>query len=254
MNEQNFDINKLRVASPCSVGWETMTGNERVRRCHSCELNVYNTAEMTRAEVENLVATHEGRLCIRLYKRADGTVLTKDCPVGFRAYKKRVARLAGAALATILGSFSVSFGQKNDKKSFDDFDVKIVRTTNQNQPSNLSGVIRDSAGAIIPNAEISIYKDKKKKLKVKSNAGGIYKSPSLSAGEYTLEVKADGFTNLEIVHINVKDNEQTELNITMSLKNISVTVGIFTSEPLIDVTSSGVTYKITRDMIDKLPH
>src|SRR6185369_3331890 len=112
-------INKLRVASLCSVGWETMTGDERIRHCQSCQLNVYNISEMARADAENLITKREGRLCIRLYKRADGTVLTKDCPVGFRAYQKRVARFAGAALAAILGLFSVSFGQKDDKKAID---------------------------------------------------------------------------------------------------------------------------------------
>ncbi len=115
MNKQNFDINSLRVASPCTVGWETMSGDERVRRCNSCELNIYNITEMTKLEVEDLITKRKDRVCIRLYKRADGTVLTKDCPVGIRAYQKRVARFAGAALTTILGLFSVSFGQKEDK-------------------------------------------------------------------------------------------------------------------------------------------
>ena len=55
INKQNFDVNNLRVASPCSVSWETMSGDERVRRCHSCELNIYNIAEMTSKEVENLI-------------------------------------------------------------------------------------------------------------------------------------------------------------------------------------------------------
>ncbi len=107
----------MRVASPCSVGWETMTGNERVRRCISCELNIFNTVEMTTREVERLIHTHEGRLCIRMYRRADGTVLTRDCPVGLLAVRKRVARFAGTTLATVLGLFSISFAQKEDKKS-----------------------------------------------------------------------------------------------------------------------------------------
>ena len=112
MTKRNFDINKLRVAAPCPVGWATMSGDERVRHCQSCQLSIYNSAEMTKREAEDLIATREGRLCIRLYKRADGTVLTKDCPLGIRAYQKRISRFAGATLATILGLFSVSFGQK----------------------------------------------------------------------------------------------------------------------------------------------
>lgn len=255
MKEQNFDVNNLRVASPCSVGWETMSGNERVRRCHSCELNIYNIAEMTSKEVESLIVNREDRVCIRLYKRADGTVLTKDCPVGFRAYQKRAARFAGAALATILGLFSVSFGQKYNKKTVVDSQIiEIVRTINQNQPSILSGVIKDPAGALIPSVEITIYKDKKKKLKIKSNDDGIYKSPSLSAGIYILEVKSNGFKTYKIIQLNIKNNEQIELDIMLKVKNENMTVGIYTEEPLIDTTSSNITTKITRKQIDSLPY
>ncbi len=96
-----FDIERLLVASPCSVAWEAMAGDERVRHCDSCRLNVYNTAEMTRAEVEAMVLGREGRLCVRMYRRADGTVLTKDCPVGLRAYARRVGRLATAAAGAV---------------------------------------------------------------------------------------------------------------------------------------------------------
>ena len=104
-----------------------MSGDERVRGCHSCKLNIYNISEMSKREVEGLITKRESRVCIRLYKRADGTVLTKDCPVGFRAYQKRAARFAGTALATVLGLFSVSFGQKEDEKMVDTSNVNIVR-------------------------------------------------------------------------------------------------------------------------------
>ena len=55
MVKQEFDINSLRIATPCPVGWETMKGDERKRFCDLCSLNVYNFSEMTTAEVETLV-------------------------------------------------------------------------------------------------------------------------------------------------------------------------------------------------------
>src|SRR5688500_5475673 len=98
MTKQSFDINKLRVASPCAVPWESMNGGDQSRHCQMCNLNVYNISEMTAAEVRNLVEKTEGRVCGRLFLRADNTVITKDCPVGLRAFYKRTARRAGAAL------------------------------------------------------------------------------------------------------------------------------------------------------------
>ena len=85
------NIDRLKVASPCPAGWGQMTGDDRVRFCDSCQLNVYNFAELTRKEAEEIIRTTEGRICGRLYRRADGSVITKDCPVGLRAVRRRVA-------------------------------------------------------------------------------------------------------------------------------------------------------------------
>lgn len=255
MNKQNFDINKLRVASPCSVGWDTMIGDERIRRCHSCELNIYNIAEMTKSEVEDLITKREDRVCIRLYKRADGTVLTKDCPVGFRSYQKRVAHFAGATLATILGLFSVSFAQKEDKKSVDASKVKIVRTHDQNQESVLSGVVTDSNGAIIPKAELKLYKiGDKKSFKIKSDEDRNYSFKNISAGNYTLEIKYQGFMTHKLVNLEVRSSEKIEINVELQPSQESVVVGIFASESLIDTTSSSLTTKFTRKQIENLPY
>jgi len=253
MNKQNFDVNNLRVASPCSVGWETMFGDERVRRCHSCELNIYNISEMTKTEVEDLITKREGRICIRLYKRADGTVLTKNCPVGFRAYQKRVSRFAGAALATILGLFSVSFGQKEDKKTVDASKVKIVRVINQNSESVLSGEILDLQGALIPGTELKLYKKGEKKVfKVISNGEGNYIFKKIPSGKYILEANLSGFKTQKIVNLRINDGENLSMNI--ELQPLSVVVGIFFEEPLIDTTSSGITTKFTRKQIENLPY
>lgn len=73
---------QLKIASPCPASWDDMEGDDRVRFCPECELNVYNIASMTEAEAVELIAEREGRVCVRLYQREDGTVLTRDCPVG----------------------------------------------------------------------------------------------------------------------------------------------------------------------------
>ena len=83
-----------------------MIGNDRKRFCGECKLNVYNLSGMTKTEAENLLLNSEGRLCVRFYKRADGTVLTEDCPVGWQAVKKRVSRMAAAFVSLIFGLLS----------------------------------------------------------------------------------------------------------------------------------------------------
>jgi hypothetical protein len=84
-------LNHVRVAAPCPADWDQMIGDERVRFCGQCSLNVFNLSSMTRSDAESLIARTEGRLCVRFYRRSDGSIITKDCPVGLRAIRRRVA-------------------------------------------------------------------------------------------------------------------------------------------------------------------
>jgi hypothetical protein len=60
---------------------------------------------MTRDEAEELVMNAEGRLCVKFYKRADGSILTQDCPVGWAKVKQRARMLATAALSLVMTLF-----------------------------------------------------------------------------------------------------------------------------------------------------
>jgi hypothetical protein len=77
-------LDQIKIASPCSADWEQMEGNNRVRFCSECKKNVFNLSAMTRRDAEALLQETNGNLCTRLFRRADGTVLTDDCPVGLR--------------------------------------------------------------------------------------------------------------------------------------------------------------------------
>jgi hypothetical protein len=117
----SFDnpLNNIKIASPCPANWDAMNGSDKVRFCGECKLNVYNLSGMNKVEAENLLRNTEGRLCVRYFKRADGTVITQDCPVGWRAMKKRVSNFAVAIctlLLGILGTFAFTSDNKNNGK------------------------------------------------------------------------------------------------------------------------------------------
>lgn len=94
---------QLRIASPCTESWDAMKGDDRVRNCASCKLNVFNTREMTEAEiVAMLTAANGGRVCGRIFQRRDGTILTKDCPTGVAAIRRRVVAAVTMSFALLL--------------------------------------------------------------------------------------------------------------------------------------------------------
>lgn len=99
-------LSHVRVAAPCRADWECMRGNERVRFCDQCSMNVYNLSNMTKKDAEALILSTEGRLCVRYYHRADGSILTANCPVGLRALKRRVSGFSRAVVSSVLSFFA----------------------------------------------------------------------------------------------------------------------------------------------------
>lgn len=97
-----FHLDTINIASPCPVAWDTMDGDDKVRYCSECRLHVYNFSAMSRHQAEELVERTEGRLCGRFYRRADGTVITQDCPVGLQAARTRLLLVLGGAAASVL--------------------------------------------------------------------------------------------------------------------------------------------------------
>jgi hypothetical protein len=106
MAKYTSPLGHLTVAAPCSADWDEMIGNDWARFCGQCRLNVYNLSGMTKREAETLIAGAEGRLCVRFYRRSDGTILTANCPVGLVALRRRLSRVASAALSAVLSFFA----------------------------------------------------------------------------------------------------------------------------------------------------
>ena len=93
----------LRIATPCKQRWDDMTGDGRVRTCASCEKPVFDIAGMTTEEAEAFLTARAGKACVRLYKRADGTIKTADCPPT-KARWAAAAMTAGALAASVGGA------------------------------------------------------------------------------------------------------------------------------------------------------
>jgi hypothetical protein len=107
---------KISIASPCPARWEDMGGDHQVRFCDHCRKNVYNLSAMTSAEAAGLLRAKSGNLCARIYQRADGTVLTEDCPVGIARHWRRVKMFVAGGVAAILLALGniAAFGRGND--------------------------------------------------------------------------------------------------------------------------------------------
>src|SRR6185503_11114771 len=82
-------VDQIEIPIPCEVAWDAMEGDALVRHCGQCRQNVYNVATMTRSEARRLLESSGGRVCVRIFRRPDGTVVTADCRERLRQARQR---------------------------------------------------------------------------------------------------------------------------------------------------------------------
>lgn len=245
----------LRIASPCPASWEGMKGDERVRFCDLCNLHVYNLAELTRTEAASLLAKSEGRICARLYQRADGTVITKDCPVGLRAIRRRVAGIAGAVFATLISLGSVVIGQKQNGKDKSSCKQQITITRKTSQTSTdtgvLAGTVLDPIGAVIPGARIAIFDRKTKTTtSTESSNDGEFRISGLSPSVYDVVIEDKGFKKLTATNVTLSAKEIVSLQLVLQFDSATFTVGLLMDAPMIEPPGRLV---INENMIQRIP-
>lgn len=156
-------LDKVRIASPCGANWNEMRGDERRRYCAMCRLNVYNLSEMTRGEAENFLTNAEGRVCLRIYKRADGTVITKDCPVGWARVKRKVSRTATAVFSLAAGFFGGIFALESlsflrELTNYDEVSAPFLESENGQISFGVTEGMMDN----LPQVKIEILKSRNK--------------------------------------------------------------------------------------------
>jgi len=257
MSTHSANIDRLRIATPCPISWEQMTGDGRVRFCGHCQLNVYNISELSRLEAEALIASTEGRLCAKLFRRADGTILIKDCPVGLRALRMRVSKRVAAVFAAIASISSAAFGQQSSAKEGKTACTPQTRITRTNAASDpavkvLSGTVVDPNGGMIPGARVIVVNAEAREMgQTYTNDAGRFEFASLAAGNYSITVQLTGFKSLQIKNIIVEKDKLINLNMILELSGDVETIGIVATTDLFD-TTPGTTI-ISGDLIRKLP-
>src|SRR5260370_39117585 len=108
----NNPLANVQVAAPCKADWNQMMGDDRVRFCGACNLNVYNLSAMTRSDAESLIVRNEGRLRVKFYRRRGGAIIPRDRPVWLRAIRDRVPDIANAVASAVLSVITGGGGQE----------------------------------------------------------------------------------------------------------------------------------------------
>ena len=223
-----------------------MTGNERVRFCSHCSMEVNNLSALTRKQAMRLVSGSEGRICVRyVVNPVDNTPLF----AGTKLYQiTRRAGIAAGVLSATLAVSSLAYAQGEpvlNKVKTDAQAEKVLKNTDPNEnelpTGSLSGTVYDAGGAVVPNALISLKSQNGKySTTTTSDANGFYKFENLAGDDYT--VSFGGFmwkklnTNIQvapsresILNINLEPDIAQEIEISGGAMFVEYQTSLFTA-------------------------
>jgi hypothetical protein len=226
-----INLSNIRVASPCPADWEKMVGDERVRHCAECNLNVYNLSAMTERQVQELIAGSRGkRLCTRFYRRADGTVLTQDCPWSLRAMGRNASRIAAGIIAAMMSI--VAFGKSNSRQS------SSQAAANHQAKRGVWITVVDPQGALVPGADVRLIGSSgKEATHAKTSDSDALFFPPVPSGSYQVVIEAPGFHKFT-QQVVLKEDKLEDLKATLTVSEVSVGILIESEEPLVQTEAT----------------
>jgi hypothetical protein len=225
-----------------------MKGNDRVRYCGHCDLNVNNISALTRKQALRLVRRSEGRICVNYIKNpVDNTPLFAD-----RLYQiTRRAGIAAGVLSATLSFSALAYAQNEpvlNKRPQLEFsqpsDADPDRTGAKT--ASLAGFVTDPSGSVVPNIFVKlINEDTKETFALATDEKGAYKFENLAAGNYKMTVTGGpGFIAAEVSGVAVSEGRETRQDVSLTVEEIAI-VDV-TSEPTLNYEVLGGAIAITR--------
>jgi hypothetical protein len=124
----------------------------------------------------------------------------------------------------------------------------------QETRATVAGLVTDSTGARIPNAQIEIRNiDTGLVTKSKSNGVGEYVVPFLQPGRYTLTVTSKSFATYTHTDIVLQTEQTLTENIAMQPGAEEMVVRVQGGTPLIDTSDAGTGQTLTAEEVEELP-
>src|SRR6185369_11817178 len=111
----------------------------------------------------------------------------------------------------------------------------------QSFTASLLGDVTDSSGAAIPNATlVATNVANNQRTEARSDTTGRYVVPQLQPGVYTLEASAAGFKRYVQTSVNLAVGQQTRLDISLTVGEITENVTVEAATTTIETSTSTV--------------
>ena len=217
MSRRDF-IQQLRIASPCSVEWDAMIGNDRVRFCEHCNLSVHHVDSLSRKQLRRLIARSNGRVCVNYTRSQTQPTL----PILHKIGRRTSALAAGAFSASLSLSAVTAGAQPNSSRPSFAHAVVAASVLNKQFATDGTGKLRgrvfDPVGAVVAGASVTLTSsDTNEPHYASTNDEGDYLFEGLQPGIYKLKIDSRGFTIQEVTDFVISANDDNRMDQTLTI-------------------------------------
>ena len=125
---------------------------------------------------------------------------------------------------------------------------KSARPRKSPEPSGIR------SGAVLPGVDVTAMQtDTGFRRSAVTDANGLFVLSNLPIGPYRLEAMLSGFRSFQQTGIVLQVNANPEINITLSLGEVTETVAVQAATPLVETRSPGIGQVIENERIEALP-
>ncbi len=119
----------------------------------------------------------------------------------------------------------------------------------------LTGVIKDSTGAVVPHASVTLTEtDTNFAVKTETNGNGVYVFDPIRIGRYSITAAAPGFKSTNLSGLELHVNQRMEADIQLQVGGESATVQVSAdSAPLLQTQESSVGQVMSQKQINDIP-
>lgn len=118
----------------------------------------------------------------------------------------------------------------------------------------VTGTVFDSSGSVLPKAGVTLTNTGTGiQQKATTALDGSYRFSLVPPGMYTLNVKADGFTEKQIADIKVDPSQTTPVNVTLSVATATATVEVEASDTLVQTATADLATTVSAKTIESMP-
>jgi Carboxypeptidase regulatory-like domain/TonB dependent receptor-like, beta-barrel/TonB-dependent Receptor Plug Domain len=134
------------------------------------------------------------------------------------------------------------------------FLVPVPRGADAQSAASISGVVKDTEGAVMPGVSVVIKNDTSgASQEVTTDGEGRYQVTALGAGSYTVTATLSGFKVATSKNIRVAPGQPVSIPLTLEIGQLEETVVVTSSSELINTENGTVAATLNSDQLTRMP-